>query len=90
MEGTARLPAAVTKGSAEEEHCSQVHCRGTAGVIQVDLGYTDILNHHHVLPGTRRKLKPRERIFLFHWQSQTDDAVVEISPVACSDRSLCR
>lgn len=54
-------------------------------MIKVAVAYTGIPNHH-VLRGTWRKLKPRVRMFLLRWRSQTDGDVLEIFRVAFSDQ----
>lgn len=68
-----------TKGAAMKRRAKTLPSlqEGKAGEIKVDLSLTGILNHH-VLGGTWRKLKPRVRMFLLRWRSQTDDEILEI------------
>lgn len=78
--GAGHGPAPCSSGEGEGRgytpQRSSLPAGGQAGVIRVDFEHTDVLNCHHVLHGTQRKPKPRERMFLSRWQSQTDHAAV--------------
>lgn len=85
VEGLTHFHAAAMKRRAEDKQYSQVHCTAREGRSDREGGFGGYrLLNHHVLHGIWRMLKLRARIFLFSWQSQTDDAVVEIG-IAFSD-----
>lgn len=84
VEGLTHFRAAAMKRPAEDTQYSQVHCaREGRSDREGGFGGYRLLNHH-VLHGIWRTLKLRVRSFLFSWQSQTDDEVVEIG-IAFSD-----